>query len=91
MGPYEYEVASIDGDYAVLRRTDNDTHDEILVARALLPEEIDIGTALHYEMFTYSIVYHLIIGKNSQIFFPLIWVNRSLNSRCFLGTMILVN
>ena len=52
MGPYEYEVASIDGDYAVLRRTDND----ILVARALLPEEIDIGTALHYEMFTYSIV-----------------------------------
>lgn len=38
MGPYEYEVASIDGDYAVLRRTDNDTHDEILVARALLPE-----------------------------------------------------
>ena len=56
MGPYEYEVASIDGDYAVLRRTDNDTHDEILVARALLQEEIDIGTALHYEMFTYSIV-----------------------------------
>ena len=56
MGPYEYEVASIDGDYAVLRRTDNDTHDEILVACALLPEEIDIGTALHYEMFTYSIV-----------------------------------
>ncbi len=55
-GPHEYEVASIDGDYAVLRRTDNDTHDEILVARALLPEEIDIGTALHYEMFTYSIV-----------------------------------
>lgn len=35
MGPYEYEVASIDGDYAILRRTDNDMHDEILVARAL--------------------------------------------------------
>lgn len=41
MGPYEYVVARIDGDYAVLRRTDNDTHDEILVARALLPEEVD--------------------------------------------------
>ena len=40
MGPYEYEVASIDGDYAVLRRTDNDMHDEILVARALLPEAV---------------------------------------------------
>ena len=46
MGPYEYIVARIDGDYAILQRTDNDTHDEILVARALLPEEIDIGTAI---------------------------------------------
>lgn len=55
MGPYEYVVAKIDGDYAVLRRTDNETRDEILVARALLPEDIDIGTALHYEMFEYSI------------------------------------
>jgi len=56
MGPYEYIVARIDGDYAVLQRTDIDTHDEILVARALLPEEIDVGTALHYEMFSYTIV-----------------------------------
>lgn len=56
MGPYEYTVAKIDGDYAVLQRTDIDTKDEILVARALLPEEIDVGTALHYEMFTYTIV-----------------------------------
>ena len=56
MGPYEYIVARIDGDYAILQRTDTDTHYEILVARALLPEEIDVGTALHYEMFTYTIV-----------------------------------
>lgn len=56
MGPYDYIVARIDGDYAVLRRTDNDTHDEILVARALLPEDIDIGTALHYEGFEYTIL-----------------------------------
>lgn len=54
MGPYDYIVARIDGDYAVLRRTDNDTHDEILVARALLPEDIDTGTALHYEGFEYT-------------------------------------
>ena len=65
MGPYEYEVASIDGDYAVLRRTDNDTHDEILVARALLPEEIDIGTALHYEMFSnFSFGLSVYVGQN---------------------------
>ena len=56
MGPYEYIVVRIDGDYAVLQRTDIDTKDEILVARALLPEEIDIGTALHYEMFSYTVV-----------------------------------
>ncbi len=56
MGPYEYIVARIDGDYAILQRTDVDTKDEILVARALLPEAIDIGTQLHYEMFSYTIV-----------------------------------
>lgn len=56
MGPYEYVVARIDGDYAVLRRTDNDTHDEILVARALLPEEIDEGSKLLYEAFQYTLI-----------------------------------
>ena len=56
MGPYDYIVARIEGDYAILRRTDNGSMDEILVARALLPEEIDIGTALHYEMFEYSVI-----------------------------------
>lgn len=56
MGPYEYVVARIDGDYAVLRRTDNDTHDEILVARALLPEEVDEGSKLLYETFQYTLI-----------------------------------
>lgn len=56
MGPYEYIVHKIDGDYAVLRRTDDGSHSEILVARALLPEEIDIGTRLRYEMFQYEIL-----------------------------------
>lgn len=56
MGPYEYVVARIDGDYAVLRRTDNDTHDEILVARALLPEGIDEGSKLLYEAFQYALI-----------------------------------
>ena len=56
MGPYEYVVARIDGDYAVLRRTDNETHDEILVARALLPEEVDEGSKLLYEAFQYTLI-----------------------------------
>lgn len=56
MGPYEYIVEKIDGDYAVLRRTDIQTEDTVLVARALLPEEIDEGTRLLWENLEYSIM-----------------------------------
>lgn len=52
----EYKVKRIDGDYALLVRTDNASNDEILVARALLPEEINEGTRLVYELFAYSIL-----------------------------------
>jgi len=51
-----YIVESIDGDYANLRRTDIDSEETKLVARALLPEGIDAGTKLKYEMFEYEIV-----------------------------------
>ena len=43
METYYYVVDSIDGDYANLKRTDIDTDDVKLVARALLPEGIDVG------------------------------------------------
>jgi len=56
METYYYVVDSIDGDYANLKRTDIATEDTKLVARALLPEEIDVGTKLKYEMFEYEIV-----------------------------------
>ncbi len=56
MGPYEYVVEKIDGDYAVLRRTDIQTEDTVLVARALLPEEIDEGTRLLWENLEYSVI-----------------------------------
>lgn len=52
----EYTVKRIDGDYAVLARTDDGSLDEILVARALLPEEINEGTRLVYELLSYSIL-----------------------------------
>lgn len=52
----EYTVKRIDGDYAVLVRTDDGSNDEILVARALLPEEINEGTKLAYEFLSYSIL-----------------------------------
>ena len=51
METWYYEVASIDGDYANLRRTDIESDDLKLVARALLPPEIAEGSRLKYEMF----------------------------------------
>ena len=51
-----YIVDSIDGDYANLKRTDIESDEIKLVARALLPEGIDAGTRLKYEMFEYEIV-----------------------------------
>ena len=56
MDTWYYEVVSIDGDYANLRRTDIESDDLKLVARALLPAEIKEGSQLKYELFSYSIV-----------------------------------
>lgn len=56
MGPYDYVVIRIDGDYAHLKRTDIESEDIRLVARALLPFETDEGTRLHYECGSYEIV-----------------------------------
>lgn len=52
----EYVVESIDGDYAKLRRTDMTEEEPKLVARALLPAQIEEGTHLKYEMLQYSIM-----------------------------------
>lgn len=56
METWFYVVESIDGDYANLRRTDIESDDLKLVARALLPEGIEEGTQLKYELMQYSIV-----------------------------------
>ena len=56
METYFYVVDSIDGDYANLKRTDIVSEEVKLVARALLPDGIDVGTKLKYEMFEYEIV-----------------------------------
>ncbi len=55
METWFYEVVSIDGDYANLRRTDMESEDLKLVARALLPPEITEGSRLKYEMMQYEI------------------------------------
>ncbi len=56
MNTFYYEVVSIDGDYANLKRTDTESDEIKLVARALLPPEIMEGTRLRYELMTYEII-----------------------------------
>jgi len=56
MGTMYYEVVSIDGDYANLKRTDVQSDELKLTARALLPEEIAEGSRLKYEMLQYELL-----------------------------------
>lgn len=56
MEPIPYIVLKMEGDYAILQRTDKPDEDTVLMARALLPEEITDGTKLIMENFTYTIV-----------------------------------
>ena len=60
MNRFEYIEESIDGDYAHLRRIDEQAGEAAqelkLVARALLPPEITEGTKLLYEWMQYSIM-----------------------------------
>lgn len=56
METFYYEVISIDGDYANLKRTDIESDDLKLVARALLPAEIMEGSKLKYELMQYQLI-----------------------------------
>ncbi|MBD5472302.1 MAG: prepilin-type N-terminal cleavage/methylation domain-containing protein [Lachnospiraceae bacterium] len=56
MNTFLYEVVSIDGDYAHLKRIDIVSDELKLVARALLPPEIAEGTRLKYEWMQYEIL-----------------------------------
>lgn len=52
----DYIVQKIDGDYAHLQRIDTPEEELKLVARALLPEEIEEGSRLHYAMLQYELI-----------------------------------
>ncbi len=56
MGPYEYEVTKIDGEYATITRTDSPDRETMLIALALLPFGTDLGTKLRWENFEYTIL-----------------------------------
>lgn len=55
MEPKNYVVARIEGEYAYLRDTDNPAAEELFIAMALLPPNVDIGTKLHYEWMVYTV------------------------------------
>ena len=58
MGPYEYVVESIEGDYVYLRRTDiYDLGEPMMIAMALLPDGVDVGTKLRWENLVYEILH----------------------------------
>lgn len=56
METWYYEVVSIDEDYANLKRVDIELDDLKLVARALLPAEITVGSQLKYELMQYEMM-----------------------------------
>ena len=51
-----FVVEKIDGDYAYLKRTDEEQEEPRLVARALLPDGIMEGSKIKYEMLQYEII-----------------------------------
>ena len=55
MEPKDYIVTKIEGEYAYLREIGNDT-EELFIALYLLPIGVDIGTKLHYEWLSYTII-----------------------------------
>ena len=57
MIPKDYVVVIIEGEYVYLREIDAiDNQNDLFIALALLPEGVDLGTKLHYEMMEYSII-----------------------------------
>ncbi len=56
MGPYEYLLVRIDGDYALLKRMDRPSEELLPIARALLPPEAGEGSLLRFENLCYTII-----------------------------------
>ncbi len=55
MDPKDYTVVKIEGEYAYLREVGADENSDLFIALALLPFGTDVGSRLHYEMFTYTL------------------------------------
>lgn len=56
MEPKDYTVVKIEGEYAYLRADGDGADNDLFIAMALLPSGIDIGSRLHYEMLSYTVI-----------------------------------
>ena len=54
MIPKDYIVTKIEGEYAYIANEEGG--EEIFIALFLLPEGVDVGTRLKYEMLSYEII-----------------------------------
>ena len=56
MEPKDYTLVRIEREYAYLREVgETDPEKDIFIALALLPPGADVGDAIHYELFTYTL------------------------------------
>lgn len=55
MEPKDYIVTRIEGEYAYLLEIGGSSV-ELFIALALLPQGVDEGTKLHYEMLEYTVI-----------------------------------
>ena len=51
-----YTVTRIEGEYAYLRDDNAPQTEELFLALALLPPDIDVGTRLHWCNFVYTVI-----------------------------------
>ena len=56
MEPKDYTEVKIEGEYAYLRADDDRADNDLFIAMALLPSGIDIGSRLHYELLSYTVI-----------------------------------
>lgn len=52
----DYIVAKIEGEYAYLHDLSDKCDEDLFIAMALLPPDVNVGTKLHWEMFQYTVI-----------------------------------
>lgn len=56
MEPKDYTVVRIEGEYAYLRADGEGEDGDLFIALALLPPGVDVGTRLHSDMLSFTVI-----------------------------------